>query len=141
MWIGYGKPAVDIGAFQAETPRYAGVRLLVFLSFSGSVCKGSTTVNESLALLPAGRKSPQPKLLSSDDESSPPTIPSTLRSIPHYYPSLPPKHTYLRTPVRIPTLVSSYPPHINAIAFTTEEAGIAISGEEIEKCKPCSRVA
>ncbi|KAI0284993.1 hypothetical protein BGY98DRAFT_910261 [Russula aff. rugulosa BPL654] len=38
------------------------------------------------------------KLLSSDDESSPPTIPSSLRSIPHFYPNLPPKHTYLRTP-------------------------------------------
>ncbi|KAH9963142.1 hypothetical protein BC827DRAFT_1193626 [Russula dissimulans] len=61
-------------------------------------CRGSGTVNESLALLPATRRSPPPKLLSSDDEGSPPAIPSTLRSIPHFYPSLPPKHTYLRTP-------------------------------------------
>ncbi|KAI0003030.1 hypothetical protein BJV74DRAFT_713742, partial [Russula compacta] len=60
--------------------------------------KGPTTTNETVALLPAGRKSPPPKLLPSDEESSPPTIPSTLRSIPHFYPSLPPKHTYLRTP-------------------------------------------
>jgi len=60
--------------------------------------RGSTAVVEPLSLLPTGRKSPPPKLLSSDDEASPPTIPSTLRSIPHFYPNLPPKHTYLRTP-------------------------------------------
>ncbi|KAI0254334.1 hypothetical protein BJV78DRAFT_1187018 [Lactifluus subvellereus] len=60
--------------------------------------RGSTAVIEPLALLPTGRRSPPPKLLSSDDEGSPPTVPSTLRSIPHFYPSLPPKHTYLRTP-------------------------------------------
>ncbi|KAH9999383.1 hypothetical protein BJV77DRAFT_1064288 [Russula vinacea] len=60
--------------------------------------RGSTTINESMTLLPAERRSPPPKLLSSDDESSPPTMPSTLRSIPHFCPNLPPKHTYLRTP-------------------------------------------
>ncbi|KAF8505547.1 hypothetical protein F5888DRAFT_1798551 [Russula emetica] len=73
-----------------------GLRLTSELSKLRS--RGSTTINESMTLLPAGRKSPPPKLLSSDDESSPPTIPSTLRSIPHFYPNLPPKHTYLRTP-------------------------------------------
>jgi hypothetical protein len=102
--------------------------------------KGSTTVNESLALLPAERKSPPPKLLSSDDESSPPTIPSTLRSIPHFYPSLPPKHTYLRTPVCIPILLHLHLSHPNATAFTTKETSVAVFGEEIEKRKPCSRV-
>ncbi|KAI9507696.1 hypothetical protein F5148DRAFT_1276087 [Russula earlei] len=60
--------------------------------------RASTTINESMALLHAERKSPPPKLLSSDDEGSPPSIPNTLRTIPHFYPTLPPKHTYLRTP-------------------------------------------
>ncbi|KAI0269205.1 hypothetical protein BC834DRAFT_865283 [Gloeopeniophorella convolvens] len=60
--------------------------------------RGSTFPTEPVALLHSDRKSPSPRLLSSDDEGSPPTVPSTLRSIPHYYPNLPPKHTYLRTP-------------------------------------------
>lgn len=42
-----------------------------------------------------------PDLLPSDDED--PTglvvVPTTLRGLPHYAPALPPKHTYLRTPV------------------------------------------
>ena len=94
-----------------------------------------------MTLLPAGRRSPPPKLLSSDDESSAPTMPSTLRSIPHFYPNLPPKHTYLRTPVRIRILNHSYLPSLLYVAFATEEAGLAILGEEIEKRKSCSGVA
>jgi hypothetical protein len=93
--------------------------------------KDSTTVAEPVSLLPAGRKSPPPKLLSSDDEGSPPTIPSTLRSIPHFYPSLPPKHTYLRTPVRIPAPLCIRASFIVfAIAVPTKEAGPAIIREE-----------
>ncbi|KAG8218838.1 hypothetical protein J3R82DRAFT_4516 [Butyriboletus roseoflavus] len=42
------------------------------------------------------------KLLSSDDESSSPTIPTTLRSLPSHFPPLPPKHTYLKTPASPP---------------------------------------
>ncbi|KAI0307381.1 hypothetical protein B0F90DRAFT_1946323, partial [Multifurca ochricompacta] len=62
-------------------------------------CRGAAVVvAEPVSLLPAGRRSSPPKLLPSDDESSPPALPSTLRSIPHFYPNLPPKHTYLRTP-------------------------------------------
>lgn len=41
-----------------------------------------------------------PELLQSDDEGSTPTIPTTLRQIPSNFPPLPPKHTYLKTPVR-----------------------------------------
>ena len=93
-----------------------------------------------MTLLPAGRRSPPPKLLSSDDESSAPTMPSTLRSIPHFYPNLPPKHTYLRTPVRIRTLNHSHTPSLLFVAFATKEAGPAILGEEIEKRKSCSGV-
>ncbi|TFY69450.1 hypothetical protein EVG20_g3164 [Dentipellis fragilis] len=51
-----------------------------------------------LQLIPASQESPLPKMLSSEDEGSQPTVPATLRTIPHYYPPLPPKHTYLRTP-------------------------------------------
>ncbi|TFY79208.1 hypothetical protein EWM64_g4804 [Hericium alpestre] len=53
---------------------------------------------QPVQLVPAPKASPPPKLLSSDDEGTAPAIPSTLRTIPHYYPPLPPKHTYLRTP-------------------------------------------
>ncbi|KAI0771931.1 hypothetical protein BD413DRAFT_604070 [Trametes elegans] len=51
-----------------------------------------------ILLLPPSR-SPSPELLSSDDENAPPAIPMTLRPLPHYVPPLPPKHTYLRTPI------------------------------------------
>lgn len=54
-----------------------------------------------MQLLPPPSRSPSPELLSSDDEGVPPTIPMTLRPLPHYVPPLPPKHTYLRTPVRL----------------------------------------
>jgi len=53
---------------------------------------------EPLALYPASAKKPLPKMLSSDDESTAPVVPNTLRTIPHFFPALPPKHTYLRTP-------------------------------------------
>ncbi|KAG5343026.1 hypothetical protein C0989_000016 [Termitomyces sp. Mn162] len=54
------------------------------------------------ALLPAPPRSSSPDLLPSDDEGAPPTVPLTLRLLPSYFPSLPPKHTYLRTPASPP---------------------------------------
>ncbi|KAG6855078.1 hypothetical protein C0991_006007 [Blastosporella zonata] len=53
-------------------------------------------------LLPAASRSPSPDLLPSDDEGAAPTVPQTLRTLPSYFPSLPPKHTYLRTPASPP---------------------------------------
>ncbi|OCH93549.1 hypothetical protein OBBRIDRAFT_790074 [Obba rivulosa] len=55
-----------------------------------------------IILLPPPSREPSPELLSSDEEGAPPTIPATLRSLPHYIPALPPKHTYLRTPIAPP---------------------------------------
>ncbi|KAF8742420.1 hypothetical protein AX14_004638 [Amanita brunnescens Koide BX004] len=52
-------------------------------------------------LLPARAPSPAPELLSSDDEAGP-VITPTLRGLPNYFPELPPKHTYLRTPASPP---------------------------------------
>lgn len=46
---------------------------------------------------------PLPRMINVDDDEPGLVIPATLRSIPHYTPALPPKHTYLRTPV--------WPPH------------------------------
>ena len=43
---------------------------------------------------------PLPRMINVDDDEPGLVIPATLRSIPHYTPALPPKHTYLRTPVR-----------------------------------------
>ncbi|KAI9574483.1 hypothetical protein HD554DRAFT_2165969 [Boletus coccyginus] len=51
--------------------------------------------------LPSSRES-SPELLSSSDEGTPPVIPTTLRSLPSYFPPLPPKHTYLKTPASPP---------------------------------------
>ncbi|GLB33566.1 putative transcription factor TFIID complex subunit 8 C-term [Lyophyllum shimeji] len=53
-------------------------------------------------LLAAPPCPPSPKLLPSDDEGTPITIPPTLRMLPHHIPTLPPKHTYLRTPASPP---------------------------------------
>lgn len=53
-------------------------------------------------LVPPGGRSPSPELLPSDDEaeSTMPVSTATLNSLPSHLPALPPKHTYLRTPVR-----------------------------------------
>ncbi|KAH9938456.1 uncharacterized protein B0H18DRAFT_1112612 [Fomitopsis serialis] len=56
-------------------------------------------------LVPPPSRSPSPELLPSDDEDTPPVIPTSLRQLPwneRYLPALPPKHTYLRTPVSPP---------------------------------------
>ncbi|KAG6918899.1 hypothetical protein DXG01_010554 [Tephrocybe rancida] len=53
-------------------------------------------------LLPAPSRSPSPELLPSDDEDAAPAVPITLRLLPAYFPTLPPKHTYLRTPASPP---------------------------------------
>ncbi|KAF9008722.1 hypothetical protein BDQ17DRAFT_70897 [Cyathus striatus] len=53
-------------------------------------------------LLPPTSRSPSPELLPSDDDDAPPAVPVTLRGLPAYFPTLPPKHTYLRTPVSPP---------------------------------------
>ncbi|KAK2466507.1 hypothetical protein APHAL10511_002149 [Amanita phalloides] len=53
-------------------------------------------------LIPARAPSPPPELLPSDDEEAGPVIPPTLRGLPKYFPKLPPKHTYLRTPASPP---------------------------------------
>jgi transcription initiation factor TFIID subunit 8 len=55
---------------------------------------------EAPALLPPPSRTPSPELLPSDDEGAPLVIPTTLRMLPSCFPNLPPKHTYLRTPVR-----------------------------------------
>ncbi|KAK7470899.1 hypothetical protein VKT23_002315 [Stygiomarasmius scandens] len=47
-------------------------------------------------------RSESPDLLASDDESVPQTAPSTLRTLPAHFPTLPPKHTYLQTPASPP---------------------------------------
>lgn len=55
------------------------------------------------SMLPPPSRSSSPELLSSDDEDAPPIVPATLRTLSlNYLPALPPKHTYLRTPVSFP---------------------------------------
>ncbi|PFH50540.1 hypothetical protein AMATHDRAFT_75529 [Amanita thiersii Skay4041] len=58
----------------------------------------SSTSSLLPTLVPAPPRSPPPEVLSSDDEDTATIIPLTLRGIPNYFPALPPKHTYLRTP-------------------------------------------
>jgi transcription initiation factor TFIID subunit 8 len=64
--------------------------------------KNKKRVYGAPALIPPPSRSPSPELLPSDDEEVPPVIPATLRTLPSYFPSLPPKHTYLRTPASPP---------------------------------------
>ncbi|CAA7260193.1 unnamed protein product [Cyclocybe aegerita] len=54
------------------------------------------------ALIAPPSRSPSPELLSSDDEETTPSIPTTLRNLPSYFPELPPRHTYLQTPASPP---------------------------------------
>ena len=61
---------------------------------------GSTRHSKATTLLPPPPRSPSPVLLPSDDEDTQPAVPMTLRTLPSYIPTLPPRHTYLRTPVR-----------------------------------------
>ncbi|KAI6004047.1 hypothetical protein EDD15DRAFT_2156324 [Pisolithus albus] len=48
---------------------------------------------------PPPPRPPSPELLPSDDEGATPALSATLRQIPSNFPPLPPKHTYLKTPV------------------------------------------
>ncbi|KAG5646434.1 hypothetical protein DXG03_003484 [Asterophora parasitica] len=59
-------------------------------------------VLQAPTLQPPPSRSPSPDMLPSDDEGAPITIPQTLRALPSYFPTLPPKHTYLRTPASPP---------------------------------------
>ena len=58
-------------------------------------------IQAATLLLPAPTP-PLPRMINVDDDEPGLVIPATLRSIPHYTPALPPKHTYLRTPVWSP---------------------------------------
>ncbi|KAJ7095159.1 hypothetical protein B0H15DRAFT_775423 [Mycena belliarum] len=64
--------------------------------------KKRRTVAGTPTLIPPRSRSPSPARLPSDDESVAPSIPPTLRALPSHFPSLPPKHTYLRTPASPP---------------------------------------
>ncbi|OCB84445.1 hypothetical protein A7U60_g8431 [Sanghuangporus baumii] len=64
--------------------------------------EGEPEPSLNLELVPPERRSSSPELLASDDENTPPVVPQTLRSLPPHFPPLPPKHTYLRTPVPPP---------------------------------------
>ncbi|KIK08552.1 hypothetical protein K443DRAFT_672567 [Laccaria amethystina LaAM-08-1] len=67
----------------------------------------SSNLTPSLPILvPPRSRSPSPKLLPSDDEGTTALIPATLRNLPPGFPSLPPKHTYLQTPVCLYPTVS-----------------------------------
>lgn len=62
---------------------------------------GTRGVPGPLSLTTSVSRSPSPELLPSDDEGSLPVVPATLRGLPVPVPKLPPKHTYLRTPVSV----------------------------------------
>ncbi|KAJ7774294.1 hypothetical protein DFH07DRAFT_800945 [Mycena maculata] len=64
--------------------------------------KKKRAVPATPTLIPPRSRSPSPARLPSDDESVPPSIPPTLRALPTFFPGLPPKHTYLRTPASPP---------------------------------------
>ncbi|KAH0840115.1 hypothetical protein J3R83DRAFT_1091 [Lanmaoa asiatica] len=85
----------------------------VLLACSDRGLKGKELHNVALASRSAGvlaesslefapPREDSPELLPSDDESTPPVIPTTLRSLPSHFPPLPPKHTYLKTPASPP---------------------------------------
>lgn len=136
---GNRRPANNVRAFHAEASWCVEVVSSPYFLLNVSL-KGPTSITEPVSLLPSGRRSPPPKLLSSDDESSQPAVPNSLRSIPHFYPNLPPKHTYLRTPVRIlfkAVTITFYPP---SIAIATKETSVTVSRKETQKCESRSGI-
>jgi hypothetical protein len=64
--------------------------------------RGQAPSTGPMTLLAPSSRSPSPELLASDDEDASCTIPTTLKSLPSYFPDLPPKHTYLQTPASPP---------------------------------------
>lgn len=74
-----------------------------------------------------------PELLPSDDEGATPAIPTTLRQIPSNFPPLPPKHTYLKTPVCAADLFSI--PYLTVKpGIPTQKGSVAILGAKTEEC-------
>ncbi|KAJ2933652.1 hypothetical protein H1R20_g3425, partial [Candolleomyces eurysporus] len=75
------------------------------------------TADVALSFLPSESRSSSPELLSSDDEAVANTaaVPLTLRMLPPHFPSLPPKHTYMKTPVCVSILCDDLPFLIAAI--------------------------
>ena len=94
----------------------------------------------SVALLPPPSRSPSPELLSSDEEGVPPTIPMTLRPLPHYVPPLPPKHTYLRTPVSTNEIVGFIYNSSCDVDISAQESCITVAGEETQERRSRARV-
>lgn len=87
-------------------------------------------------------RSPSPDLLSSDDEGAPRVRPVTLRTIPHYIPPLPPKHTYLRTPVShiVGFLIfESFSIDHFFLGRTSKESCSAFARKETQKCSTGAR--
>ncbi|PPQ69382.1 hypothetical protein CVT24_001651 [Panaeolus cyanescens] len=64
--------------------------------------RGTHDPTKLISLTNPPSRSPSPELLASDDDEGPPPIPATLKNLPSYLPSLPPKHTYLQTPASPP---------------------------------------
>ncbi|KZT33726.1 hypothetical protein SISSUDRAFT_1053840 [Sistotremastrum suecicum HHB10207 ss-3] len=65
--------------------------------------KSAKKKKRALSLGARTERTPSPELLGSDDEGIGPQIPPTLRYLPSHFPALPPKHTYLRTPITQPS--------------------------------------
>lgn len=83
-------------------------------------------------------KEEDPELLDSDDEEAPSDIPESLRSLPDYLPPLPPKHTYLRTPVCVDYHIVYYVIRlahmfIAVTGTTAEKTSFTIIGKEVGK--------
>ncbi len=86
-------------------------------------------------------RSDSPELLDSDDEKSRHSAPHTIRSLHPHLPPLPPKHTYLRTPV---CFCPSQSPNLflNFIEGTNnQEASHTVIREETGKCSTSSNFA
>ena len=91
-----------------------------------------------LILVPPPERPPKPELLSSDDEGAPVYVPPTLRSLPPHFPPLPPKHTYLRTPVSHFEKARARSKTID-LDPSAQKAGAPFSRKEAGKCSACSR--
>jgi len=87
--------------WQRKRRKESAVRLLYFCWGFDQRCVEVDAPSVDIHLLPPKSRSPSPDLLNSDDEDTAPTVPQTLRMLPSHFPPLPPKHTYMKTPVNL----------------------------------------
>ena len=84
------------------------VQLVIFCWMDYLAGRKGQTRRGPLELVKSDSRPNSPELLHSDDEETSAITPTTLSNLPQYFPGLPPKHTYLQTPVRCFSFIGTW---------------------------------